>query len=1373
MKKLLAIVCLAITGMFVTLKAQTVTDTITYPLDNGTSFFYANYSFALTEVGQTFTVNGAAQVTGAIIAFGAKEQISTSDVYNIRVYNIDVNGLPTGSPLATTTYTTSGVDTANGLNTYTFSVPASVNNSFAITVEIAATTKNDTNEVTFSNYGAGLGQRRAVVKLSNDSNLWGTFVNTWQAAADALYYPDGGTNDFDADFIILPIYTQAQNPYAQFVASATSVNVNQTVTLTNQSTGTPTPTYSWLFAPSQPNFVGGTTATSTNPQVQFPSAGTYSVTLIATNTNGSDQEVKTGYIIVGGGGGSVGTCDTIYNFGIDDSLRIYTVPGTSGGGYLNGHNGYGDLSKAEFFDSPYATTIINNAFLYFAVAKASSATDSISVRIWDNTGLDGDGNAGAPGNILATKRVAIQSIPTGGAPLTVNFNPPVTATTDFFIGITYAYGAGDTVALFSNQDGETVPGTVWEQWGPTSNPATWYSYIVSYNADMSLFILADICSQCPTITVNSSGTNNSSCVTPNGTITATATGGTAPYTYNNGITSNSNGQFTGLTGGSYTITATDANGCTGTVSRTITNATGVTLTTGNIVHNTACIAPFNGSFEATITGGTAPYNYSISNGVSGTSPVAGTLPLTGLAPGTYTGTVTDAAGCSSTGTVTINNNAPTITLTQQSVTPNTSCGTFNGAFTVSASGATAPYTYNNGSTTNQTGTFTALNGGTYTVTATSSGCSATLSVTVPNNAVTLTVNTSNIVPNTTCAAPGNGAVTITVTGGTAPYSATIGGQTIPLTTNPYTATPLPANTYSGVVTDANGCTGSFNFTIPNNAPTVTLTQQSVTPNTSCGTPNGGFTVAASAGASPYSYSANGQSNQSGVFTGVAGGTYTVSVSDANNCTGTLSVTVANNTITLNVQSTSNNPNTSCTSPNGSFTVQASGGSAPYTYNNGVNTNSTGSFSALSAGTYNVTATDGNGCTGTVAVNVVNNTPALTVTQQSLTPNTSCSSPNGAFTVTASGGTAPYSYNNGITTNQTGAFTQLPAGTYSVTATSGNGCTGTLQVSVANNSPTLNLQVTVNTPNTSCGSANGAVTISASGGSAPYSYSGAGSTNSTGSFSGLAAGTYTFTATDASSCTGTVSVTVIDNVPSVTVSISSTTNNTSCSSPNGAFTVTASGGNAPYSYSTGSSTNTTGTFTGLQGGTYNVTATDADGCEGAVAVVLTSTQATVSLTTTSIDASAQTAADGSATVTATGGATPYSYNWSNGGTTATIGNVAAGVYSVTVTDANGCSVSASETVGFSTGIGDNKVSMKFDLYPNPTKADVNISIEMSKAAEVTVELFNILGERVVNENLGEVRTANKTISLANHAAGVYLAKVTYGTESVVRRVVLNR
>ena len=1231
MKKLFVVLLMAITGLFTNVSAQTVNDTIFYPLDNlaaGTdqptlfNFIPAD----IAEVGQFFTVptnRQNAQVTGVIVIFGSKRQVATSDVYNIGVYNTGVDSLPLGLPTASTTYTTSGVDTtaAVGFNIYNFPTPATINNGrFAITFEIAATAKNDTNNVLSSGQGDGQGRRRALVKLNGNTSVWPAgFENTWQKAGDVFFFPNT-TNDLDIDFIILPIYRYDQNPYAQFTASTTNTTVGQTVTLNNTSTGTPTPTYSWAFNPATVSYVSGTNSTSPNPQVQFTAPGTYSVTLTANNSNGTDTEIKTNHIFVAlGGGGSTPFCDTIFNFGATDQPLIFTY--TNEVGYLGGHNGYQDISKAEFFVNPNTTSELRNAFLFFGVAKASTPQKTIKVRVWDNTGTDGNGAPGAPGNILAEGDVAISDIPTNGDALSIAINPPLTLTTNFFIGISYTYAAGDTVALMLNDEGQTAaPGTAWEQWGPNPTPPVWYSFFDSYQGiSQSFFILADICAGCPTITATTANvTNNTSCATPNGSFSVNASGGSTPYQYNIGNGFQSTNSFTALAAGSYTVTVRDANNCTATVSQTITgSANNPTLTVGTPTANSSCTTP-NGAVTITLAGGTPSYNYSVSgpNGYiqNGVSPIAGPLPLTGLLAGTYNGTVTDANGCSATATAVIPNNAPTVTLTQGSVTPNTACGTPNGAFTVNVTSGTSPYSFSANGLNNTTGTFSGVAGAVYVVN----------------------------------------------------------------------------------VTDANGCTGTINITVPENAPTVTLSQSSVTPNTTCGAPNGAFTVAATNGASPYTYTLSGISNSTGTFAGLAGNTYTVNVVDANGCAGTTNVVVVNNALTLNAQVTNNSPNTSCVSPNGAITVSATNGAAPYTYNNGIATNQSGQFANLAASTYVVTVTDANSCTGTVSATVVNqaNPPALTV--QSNTPNTACVAPyNGNFSINATGGSAPYTYAIGGVTNQTGSFTALQGGSYPVTVTGANGCTATTNVDVLNQPTTLNVQVGNNTANTSC------------------------------------------------------------------------------ANPNGSFTVTATGGNTPYTYNISGATNQTGTFNGLAGNTYNITVTDAAGCSGTASVTVANNQATISLNTSSTLASSGTSPDGSASVTATGGTAPYDYEWSNGEDDDVITGLLPDDYTVTVTDANNCSATATVTVQFTVSVASAKNAIQLSIYPNPAKDNVNVTVELNESKNVSLEVFNVLGEKVIARNLGKTAKANHAINMNGLSEGVYMIRVNYGDKAAVRRIVLNK
>jgi len=799
------------------------------------------------------------------------------------------------------------------------------------------------------------------------------------------------------------------------------------------------------------------------------------------------------------------------------------------------------------------------------------------------------------------------------------------------------------------------------------------------------------------------------------------------------------------------------------------NTPTITVTEVSNTDNTSC-SNANGAFEVSASGGTGNFAYS-ANGQTNSTGV-----FTALAGGTYTVTATGSDGCSGTLPVTVADDLPVITVTEVSSTANTSCSAPNGAFEVSASGGAGTFSYSSAGQTNTTGIFTGLNGGTYTVTATGSdGCSGTVDVTVTSTTPVITVTISNVIDNTSCGIA-NGAATIEATGGTGPYTIDIDGQTIPLNPNPFTATGIEAGNYTGMVIDANSCSGSFTFDILDNAPVVAMTQQSVTPNTFCVGFNGALTVAATSGNSPFTYTLVGPgpiNNQTGTFTNLAGNTYTVNVNDADGCAGTIDVVVPNNAPTITVQETANNANTSCVTPNGSFTVSASGGSGTYSYYDGANFNTDGIFSSLNAGTYNVTATDGvNGCTGILSVVVATNTATIILTEISNDDNTSCTIANGGFDMDASGGTAPYTYNNGISSNQDGIFTALPAGAYSVTATDDNGCSATLATAIVDNTPVITVTETLNTANSSCTSPDGAVTLDASGGTAPYEYSDGVNVNADGIFSGLTGGSFDVTVTDDAGCTQIASVTIADNTPTIGVTPSGVVANTGCAVPNGEFTVAASGGATPYTYDAAGTSNSTGVFTGLQGGTYNVTATDANGCSGVVSVSVTDNLPVIILSTSTTPASSASATDGSATVVATGGTGTYTYNWDNGATTSTI-TVATGTYDVTVTDGNGCSATASDSVGFVVGVIAGLSKGEIEVYPNPTKGNVSVKIISADRVSVSLALFNVLGEMILTENFGEVNAASKDVDLSNYSDGVYFVKVSFGEETLIRRIVLNK
>ncbi|MBK8847028.1 MAG: T9SS type A sorting domain-containing protein [Bacteroidetes bacterium] len=723
-------------------------------------------------------------------------------------------------------------------------------------------------------------------------------------------------------------------------------------------------------------------------------------------------------------------------------------------------------------------------------------------------------------------------------------------------------------------------------------------------------------------TVTCSATNITSCLQPNGSVTATANG--VSYLWDNGATTSSQ---SGLAAGTYTVVVTDlATGCTASCSATIANNLSNPTVTCSSTDNTSCVLP-NGSVTATATG----VSYLWDNGATTSSQ-------SGLSAGTYTVVVTDlATGCtaSCSATVADNTSNPTVTC---SATDITSCVQSNGSVTATAAGVS--YSWSNGSTNAIQNDLAA---GTYTVVVTdlATGCTASCSATVANNTSNPTV-TCSATDNTSCVLP-NGSVTATATGVSYLWDNGV-------TTSSQIG--LAAGTYTVVITDlATGCTASCSVTVANNTsnPTVTC---SATDITSCVQPNG--SVTATARGVSYLWD-NGVTTSSQI--GLAAGTYTVVITDlATGCTASCSVTVANNTSNPTVTCSATD-NTSCTQPNGSVTATASGVS--YLWNNGATTLSQ---SGLSAGTYTVVVTDlATGCTASCSATVANNTSNPTVTC-SATDNTSCVLPNGSVTATATG--VSYLWDNGVTTSsQIG----LAAGTYTVVITDlATGCTASCSVTVANN--TSNPTVTCSaTDITSCVQPNGSVTATASGVSFLWDNG-----TTTSSQSGLSAGTYTVVVTDlVTGCTSSCSATVANNTSNPTVTCSST-DNTSCVLPNGSVTATATG--VSYLWDNGA---TTSSQIGLAAGTYTVVVTDlVTGCTASCSATVANNTSNPTVTCSATDNTSCTQPNGSVTATATG----VSYSWSNGSTNAIQSGLAAGTYTVVVTDlATGCTASCSATV----------------------------------------------------------------------------------------------
>ncbi|UBM58800.1 hypothetical protein LAG90_18545 [Marinilongibacter aquaticus] len=993
-----------------------------------------------------------------------------------------------------------------------------------------------------------------------------------------------------------------------------------------------------------------TSGSQTNPTCHGSSTGTASVT-----ANGGSSPYTYSWAP---SGGSAATASGL-------AAGTYTVTVTD-------NNGCMTTKSYSLVDPPALTASIssvtniecNGASSGAATVSAGGGTPGYSYS-WAPSG----GSAATASGLAAgtyTVTVTDDNGCTKTASATITQPPALTATISSVTNIE-CNGASSGAATVSAGGG--TPGYSYS-WAPSGGSAATASglaagtYTVTVTDDNGCTKTASATiTQPPALTATISSVTNIECNgASSGAATVSAGGGTPGYSYSWAPSGGSAATASGLAAGTYTVTVTDDNGCTKTASATITQPPALTATISSVT-NIECNGASSGAATVSAGGGTPGYSYSWapSGGSAATA--------SGLAAGTYTVTVTDDNGCTKTASATITQ-PPALTATISSVT-NIECnGASSGAATVSAGGGTPGYSYSWAPSGGSAATASGLAAGTYTVTVTDdNGCTKTASATITQPpALTATISS---VTNIECNGASSGAATVSAGGGTPGYSyswAPSGGSAA-------TASGLAAGTYTVTVTDDNGCTKTASATITQ-PPALTATISSVT-NIECnGASSGAATVSAGGGTPGYSYSWAPSGGSAATASGLAAGTYTVTVTDDNGCTKTASATITQPpALTATISSVTNIECNGASS--GAATVSAGGGTPGYSYSWAPSGGSAATASGLAAGTYTVTVTDDNGCTKTASATITQ-PPALTATISSVT-NIECNgASSGAATVSAGGGTPGYSYSWAPSGGSAATASGLAAGTYTVTVTDDNGCTKTASATITQ-PPALTATISSVT-NIECnGASSGAATVSAGGGTPGYSYSWAPSGGSAATASGLAAGTYTVTVTDDNGCTKTASAT-ITQPPALTATISSVTNIECNGASSGAATVSAGGGTPGYSYSWAPSGGSAATASGLAAGTYTVTVTDDNGCTKTASATITQPPALTATISSVTNIECNGASSGAATVSAGGGTPGYSYSWApSGGSAATASGLAAGIYTVTVTDDNGCTKTASATI----------------------------------------------------------------------------------------------
>jgi hypothetical protein len=711
---------------------------------------------------------------------------------------------------------------------------------------------------------------------------------------------------------------------------------------------------------------------------------------------------------------------------------------------------------------------------------------------------------------------------------------------------------------------------------------------------------------------------------------------------------------TALAGGSYIVSVTDAHGCVDTAHIFVNSFGGVQLALPTTTP-VNCNGDKNGSIAVSATGGVLPYIYTWSDAtITGTGG-------SGLAAGTYTVTVTDANLCA---TVTSGVIAQPPALQHAPVVVATTCGYNNGSVTINETGGTGPYTYTWSLPWLYGAGAINLAPGNYTVTITDQhNCTDSVQFTI---AASTAIQLTMAVLHVSCPNGADGSATVTPSGGTGPYTynwSTLNGA------GP-SATNLHWGFYTVTVTDANHCTATASATIT--VPPSFTYFLTGTPAT-CGLFNGSGSMDVTGGTQPYTYHWLPSGGNSPTASNLAPGIYVVSVSDYHGCDVTATLTVIA-TPTVHVAPASIIDVLCFGDANGSVTVDATIGPAPFSYNWSTPNGAGPTATALAPGTYTVTVTDANQCTAKATATV--GQPAI-LHHTGTSTAASCKN-DGTAAVVETGGTGPYSYQWTPSGGTAATASNLSPGMYIVSITDQHNCLDTAHV-VVGTLPAVAAQINI-TANVNCsGGSTGSAKATAAGGAPPYQYAWSPTGGNGPVASGLPAGTYTVTITDAHQCTATATVTITQLAA---LQHNLTAVKTTCGKPNGSATVQETGGTQPYTYTWSPAGGTGSTASSLGAGNYTVSIVDQHGCIDTAHVSIgsiPSVQASLGATT---NVSCFGGNNGTAAISASTGAMPYNYAWSaTGASGPNAGNLAAGTYTVTVTDANQCTATVSLYSGF--------------------------------------------------------------------------------------------
>ena len=889
-----------------------------------------------------------------------------------------------------------------------------------------------------------------------------------------------------------------------------------------------------------------------------------------------------------------------------------------------------------------ANPVVLSCTITSQALTASSTTNGATYN-WGGGNTTTTNTVTAPGNYTVTVtdpsngciNTASVSVTQNITPPNAGINPPVVlnctntsqtlTATSTTTGATFNWGAG------INTSTNTI-----------SNPATYTVTVTDpangCTASASITVIQNITAPVASISAPAILT----CTSTSEILTASSLTNGVTFVWNGGATTT---VITVTNPGNYSVTATDpSNGCTGSVSSTVNQSIsppGASLNAPTVL--TCQITSSTLTATSTTTGAT--FNWG--NGIT-------TPNNTVTSPGNYTVTVTDPSNnCTNTASATVVQN---ITAPNSGIAPpaQLTCATINEVLTASSSTVGATFNWGGGITTS---TNTVSTPGNYSVTVTdaTNGCTTSSSVLVTQN---IAVPNAGINPPVTLTCSATSQIltaTSTTSGATFNWG---GGITVANNT-----ISNPGN-YNVTVTDpANGCTASAsvsviqNIVVPNasiGSPAVlTCTNTTETLTASSTTPSAGFNWGGG-----ITTATNTISNP---------GPYTVTVTDpTNGCTIATSTSV-NQSITPPVAGIATPAPLTC--QNTSLTLAASSTTPGATFNwgGGIITAAT---TVTNPGNYGVTVTDpSNNCTSSASVTVTQNItpPGAGIAASAIL---TCTVTNEQLTATSATSGATFSWGTGINSANNQVTTP---GTYTVTVTDpSNGCTASVSTLVNQNTAVPNVSIAA-PASLNCHASSVTLTAASTTNGATFNW-GQGITTASNAVS--SPGNYTVTATDpANGCTASASATV-NSISSPALTMNAT-NITCFNGNNGTITTNPSGGVPPYTFNW-SNNQTVSNPSALTAGSYTGTLTDAIGCTATQSVVITS-PSQIQVINTDNDVTCNGLSNGNINVTTTGGTSPYTFSWSDGITAESLDNIAAGTYTLTVTDNKSCTATLSATI----------------------------------------------------------------------------------------------